>query len=273
MTHAENPLIQRQKHILEAQSGDLTGYLYPTRLEAETQMCSLLRETGKGGFYDLDDTSFLSEAYLRFFLEEEMRRRGAATVSHKSVDEVVAAGGRYFQVPEYQEAARELGIPFRDLYRTVATSREAHARMRPVNGVLQFQRELDVMGFPTCGYPTARPDAIIPVSAASLKYWGFDRAPVLDVEAELADPSDAKLMFMNRVLEQSPDAGPVVFVDDHVPTAIKLHDAFPGRVIPLVPLVPRNRHQAPLLAERGIIHGTFPQLVTGLQNISPSPRR
>lgn len=269
MNIAESRVDQRQRSVLQIPHGALGAFLLPTPELIFEQISKLLKRNGGFGvFLDLDDASFVSEPYLRNRLERTFREQGAI-VPHVPIDEVIAAGGRHFQVHQYQNAVEELNAmepsspkkKFGDYYAAVATNEGLHARMRPVTGVIKFQKQLEQMGFTTCGYPTARPEKIIPISAAALHYFHFTEAPVIDVAADLKDPSDAKVAFMQRVFAQQPDTKLVLFFDDHVQTAIKLQEAFPGKVVSLVPIVPRNKHQIPDLEKHDIIHGSFEELI------------
>lgn len=247
-------------------SAELTGYLYPSAEEAKTAVVEKVDKSDKSIFFDLDDTTFHSEPFLRAQLNAYFADR-ITGFEPVTLQEVLAAGGRYFNVPRYQEAAQTLKKPFKAIWQTVAEHPLAHAKMVPWKGALHLYQAVLDKGYTVVGYPTARPQSMASISARSLKTYRLPMAPIVDVMAQSADPSIAKLGFFQDVLQALSqekiamlELQPIVLVDDHVKTALLIHEVLGQYVRVLVPQVPRNQNEAAILGQAGIPYGYHDEL-------------
>ena len=253
---------QRRERILSYTNEELTGYYFPTAKLALEEAKRIIDGGKRIAMWDVDDTLLHSEPWLRAALNKIIRDR-VRDFTPVDLNEVLAAGGRYYQVARYQSAAIAMGTTFSALYNEVAQSEEIHANMMPTQSRQALQLELCKMGFEVAGYPTARPQELARVTAGALKHFGFSKAPVIDVVASSADPSSAKVNFFKRLSSEMDGVeipSPILFIDDHVPTAIALKKHFPGFVEPVVTLIHRNRNEIHRLETSGVLYGEIPNL-------------
>jgi len=114
--------------------------------------------------------------------------------------------------------------------------------------------------FKIIGYPTARPNLLMKITAQSLFYFGFPQAPVIDTKASSANPSEAKVKFFKDLLAELTLQKPIIFIDDHIETALEIQKQLERSVIPIVPIVPRNRNMIKTLRQYNVLHGPPTQL-------------
>lgn len=251
----------RRSQILETIPRGLEGFHYPSPEDAIQKTLSLVQEaTGDVVFFDIDDTLLISEPKLRAALNTYF---AGIIPSFKGVThaEVVQAGGRYYQVPAYQEAALMVGKDFYKIYiEQVAKNRDLHADMYPHKGALDLQKSLIEGDATVAGYPTARPHELSDVSAAVLKYFGFAKAPVIDVAADSGNPQNAKAVFFHDKILPVAQGKRIILIDEHVQTALAIRELCGDLVIPIVPIMARNAHETAVLQQQGILHGPLSKL-------------
>jgi len=177
-----------------------------------------------------------------------------------NLTEVINFGGRYFQTPKYQEAAKKIGVPFGEIFKKIATNQYLHSCVKPSKNQMDFISFLSENNFNIIGYPTARPKELMEITARSFNYFNFPVAPIIDTQASSTDPSEAKVAFFKKLLADFTINKPILFFDDHVKTAIKLKEEFSGIINPIVPIVPRNKHEIEKLKENNINFGTLQEL-------------
>lgn len=261
----------RSQIIRELPDAELEGYYFPTA-EAATQAAieiALQNPNRISAWFDIDDTSLNSEPWLRARLNQRILSV-LTDFAPVTLTELLAHSGRYFQVPRYQQAASEMGLTFGALWQEVSLDAEAHASMLPFPQARELQQTFSEGGAAIAGYPTARPQDIIRLTAASLKHHHLAKAPVIDTQASSADPSHAKLAFFReRVLPYLPEDHQLYLVDDHASTAIAIKEALNGRVEVLVPIVARNRDRIDQLRHAGVTYGTLNELVAFIRQKYP----
>lgn len=253
----------RHEAILNTPVEDLTGYHFDTPEEATAASIELIKkvDTNPVAFFDIDDTLFKSEQWIRKLGLNAFFRRRLAEFKSVSLETVVLSGGRYYQVPSYTEAADALGRDFYEVFTSEVAANEAlHALIGTYSGAVELQKRFANSNIPVVGYPTARPHALSHVTSAALRHHGFENAPVIDVSADSGNPQHAKANFYTSKVLPYIQSKTIFHIDDHPETAISIQEQCEGIVIPVVPIVPRNRHSIPQLQERGIMTGTFNEI-------------
>ncbi len=264
------PIEQRSQTILDRETTTLEGYHFVTREDAIENALSLLDSAvshRKKGivYFDVDDTIFISEPILRLelntYFTKKLQERGEV-FTPVNFTQLRDAGGRYYQVAAYQDAAKIIGEDFYEIYiREAALNQKMHASMYPHKGAVALQKTLEAQGYCIGGYPTARPHELSQITAAGLKHFGFSKAPVIDMIADNANPQHAKTAFFIEVIvPHIPEGTTVYFIDDHVKTAISVQQASEGKVRSVVPIMARNRHEIPLLDKNNVVYGTLSEL-------------
>lgn len=257
---------QRAQTVLSQSEQELQGMFFPESNDAIAKSQALLNSTDRALFLDVDDAIMVSEPHLRAGLNSYFNTLipGFRGVGFAQVQQ---AGGRYYMVPEYQQAAKQVGEDFYGIYtKVIAVNETLHAGMAPHKGALELQQQFAQKGFRVVGYPTARPHELARVTAASLLLNGFQKAPVIDVVADSGNPQHAKIsFFVKHVLPQIRQGQSIYFVDDHVETAIGVQEACDGKITVLVPLMARNRTEIQKLRENNIAYGTLTELAKLIQ--------
>lgn len=252
---------------------DLEGFYYPSPEEATKEALRRVK-SARGNrtgilFNDIDDVVSNSEKRLRWGLNQYFASKIPGFIP-VSLDEVLVAGGRYYQVPRFQEAASIIGETFSAIYqREAAKNERLHASMSANKAMQGIQTVASKSGMILAGYPTARPTEITRITAAWLKENGMQQAPVIDVSADSGNPQEAKVRYLESLLPEIPAEfhGKTFLIDDHIPTAILLQERTKGAIVPLVPEVPRNAPMISQLDAHGITHGNSATLSTHMRNI------
>src|ERR1035437_4829322 len=124
---------ERSRHIISPEPAELKGFYFSSNSEAIDSAISILKEAdGAKGivYYDIDDTLLATERWIRWGLNRFFKN---SDPDFKSVNlgNVQKSGGRYYQVPEYQEAAHQLGKTFSEIFLTIAKDPELHSYIQP----------------------------------------------------------------------------------------------------------------------------------------------
>jgi len=211
---------------------------------------------------DIDDALLHAEPWLRARLNAYFLNQ-VPNFKPVSLNDVLEAGGRYFQVQRLQDAAEILGKKFSQIWKELDSDPEIYSFMRPTQSRQQMVKDFTDNGFSVVGYLTARPDSLMEITAKSLAYFEFDEAPVINTNGSSADPSDAKVKFFEGLLSQTTIQDPIIFIDDHVNTALAIQKRLERRVIPVVPIVPRNENMIETLKKHDVLYG-FPHELCSL---------
>jgi len=196
----------RSKAVLTADTEKLDGFYFPPDI-AIANTIDILKSSGQAKgvvYYDIDDTLLKTERWMKWWINKSFKESDPNFKS-VSLKQVQDSGGRYYQVPAYQEATHPLGKPFSEFFSSsIAKNEQLHSYINPHQGALDLQLALQDAGFVTGGYPTARPQDIGKITAGSLRYHGFTKAPVVNIDAYLGSPADAKVAFMKIYSTQYP---------------------------------------------------------------------
>ncbi|OGK08400.1 hypothetical protein A2767_06460 [Candidatus Roizmanbacteria bacterium RIFCSPHIGHO2_01_FULL_35_10] len=263
------PKETRKKLILNYPKDKLNGYLFSSPEKAYRAVLEILNTSKLVAFPDIDDNIFHSEPWLRGQLNNIISKE-IPEFKPVSLNEVKLAGGRYYQVERYQEAAKMMNVDFYNLFQIVQNDVGLHSLMMPTPDRKELVAAFVKSEFAIGGYPTARPTSLTQVTAASLSFYGLPVAPVIDVNADSGQPANAKVEFFKRILELDDDNGKtIVFIDDDVRTVKSVSQAFP-HLICMVPTVPRNIDRLQELVGTNIIYGSPLQLAECISKINQS---
>ena len=185
---------ERHNRVLSYTESELKGYLFNSPQAAIKETLMIIHRGGNISMWDVDDTLFYSEPWLRAALNKRMKDANPDFIP-VTLAEVLKEGGRYFKVGRYQEAAKKTGTAFSDIFKKVSQDEDIHAYIMPTQSTQKLQSDIAKMGYIIAGYPTARPQTLAKTTAGALKHFGFEEAPVIDVLAETVDPSQAKVQF------------------------------------------------------------------------------
>jgi hypothetical protein len=255
---------------------ELSGYYFPDVEKAIGRIAEKANQSGIRGvtILDVDDALFDCFGWQRYALNRYFSQ-GDPTFVPVTPKEIIEAGGRYYQVDQYQQAAAKRGRSFVDIFETeVQSNRLVYAQMTRHKATLELQRTMALSGMPTVAYFSGRPSDMAVITGRSLKFHGFAEAPVICMSADGRSPAEQKIDFFRQKIYPI-FAGrelSVYYFDDDLKTIKGFRNEFSEQEItPVMPLVTRNNTQKAIaeLQQLGILFGTHQELTQYFDSDNP----